>query len=194
MSASPDPVLHVLAGPNGAGKTTFYDEVLAPVTQLPFVNADLVAARRWPDAAAEHAYDAARLAAAERAELIAARTSFATETVFSHESKVALLRDARAAGYLVALHVVLVPEDLAVARVVDRVRNGGHAVPEHKVRARYHRLWTHVSAALGTASEAYVYDNSRAAQPFRLVATYLGGRLVGEPRWPAWTPAALRDA
>ncbi len=130
-----DPVLHVIAGPNGAGKTTFYARILAPATHLEFVSADVIAADRWPGTEVEHAYDAAELATVARAERIGACRSFATETVFSHESKVALLRDAEAAGYRVTLHIVLIPEELAVARVVDRVTHGGHHVPEDKIRA-----------------------------------------------------------
>ena len=84
--ASPDPVLHLIAGPNGAGKTTLATRVIAPVTHLPFINADVIAAQRWPDAQAEHAYDASQVAAEQRRELIGARASFITETVFSHPS------------------------------------------------------------------------------------------------------------
>lgn len=53
-----DPVLQVLAGPNGAGKTTFYRHYLAPTTHLRFVNADLIAAERWPDDPVGHSYAA----------------------------------------------------------------------------------------------------------------------------------------
>jgi predicted ABC-type ATPase len=194
LSDASDPVLHVIAGPNGAGKTTFYVKVLGPVTHLDFVNADLIAADRWPDAQVEHAYEAAALAAEHRARLIAARESFATETVFSHESKVALLRDAEQAGYRVVLHVVLIPEDLAVARVVDRVANGGHDVPEDKVRARFGRLWRHLRDAVVLVDEAHMYDNTMAAEPFRLVASYIRGQVIGSPDWPAWAPQDLRDA
>jgi len=190
----PDPVLHVIAGPNGAGKTTFYVKVLEPATHLDFVNAAVIAAERWPGAEVEHAYEAAELAAAERTQRIHARTSFATETVFSHESEVALLRDAEHAGYRVSLHIVLVPEDLAVARVVDRVTHGGHDVPQHKVRARIGRLWGHVRDAIELVDEAHVYDNTKAAEPFRLVASYINGQLTGEPQWPPWAPQELRDA
>ena len=101
-----DPVLHLLAGPNGSGKSTLWAYVLEPVLRLEFVNADAIAAHRWPDDAQRHAYEAAELAAARRDHLIAARTSFATETVFSHESKVELVRVAVDAGYLVTLHVI----------------------------------------------------------------------------------------
>ncbi len=175
-----DPVLHVIAGPNGAGKTTFYLRVLRPATHLDFVNADVIAAERWPDVERDHG--------------IQARRSFATETVFSHESKLSLLRQADAAGYLVSLHIVLIPEELAVARVINRVANGGHHVPEDKIRSRYRRLWGHLGHAIGVVDGARVYDNTRAAASFRLVATYLDGRLTGDPQWPSWAPPELRAA
>lgn len=72
MTAAGTPVLHVLAGPNGAGKSTLAGRVLQPQTYLPIVNADAIAAERWPDAQVEHAYEAARLAAIERDRLLAA--------------------------------------------------------------------------------------------------------------------------
>ncbi|MCU0295762.1 MAG: zeta toxin family protein [Candidatus Nanopelagicales bacterium] len=189
--ASPDPVLHLIAGPNGAGKTTLATRVIAPVTRLPFVNADVIAALRWPLAQAEHAYEASQVAAEQRQELIAARTSFITETVFSHPSKLALIHDAQAAGYHVNLHVVLVPEGLTVARVRDRVRRGGHSVPEEKIRERYHRLWSLVVQARVLAERTYVYDNTLAATPLQLIASYEYGLLVGSPDWPVWTPVEL---
>jgi predicted ABC-type ATPase len=189
-----DPVLHLIAGPNGAGKSTLYDLVIGPVTKLEFVNADLLAAREWPEDAAAHAYDASRLAAEHRAELLAARTSFVTETVFSHASKIDLVRAAAEAGYLVCLRVVLVPEDLAVARVANRVANDGHEVPEEKVRSRYARLWSLVAEAIALVDEATVYDNSSAATPFRVVASFERGVAVAKPAWPGWTPKELRAA
>src|SRR5436190_19961974 len=108
----PTPVLHVLAGPNGAGKSTLAERVLVPVTHLPFVNADLLAAEHWPGEEASHAEDGQRLASEERARLLAEGASFITETVFSHSSKVDLVREAVSLGYEVHLHVVLVPEEL----------------------------------------------------------------------------------
>lgn len=186
----PDPVLHLLAGPNGSGKTTLFREVLEPITGLEWVNADDLAARLGVRAVS--AYEAARQAAASRAELIAARRSFATETVFSHPSKVDLVRDAARAGYLVALHVVAVPEELAVARVAVRAEQGGHAVPEAKVRSRYRRLWAYVAAAVALAHETFVYDNTSARQPFRVIARFERGRIAGPAEWPVWAPEPLR--
>jgi predicted ABC-type ATPase len=190
----PDPVLHLIAGPNGSGKSTLFGHVIGPVTGLPFVNADAIAEDRWPGDAVAHAYEAAAMAAEERERLIATGTSFVTETVFSHTSKIALVETAQQAGYLVTLHVVMVPEELAVARVGVRVCLGGHDVPEEKIRSLYKRLWDHVSRAIGIADESRVYDNAWADDPFRSVAQFRSGTLVGTADWPPWTPAALRAA
>lgn len=190
----PDPVLHVIAGPNGAGKTTLHAHVIGPTTHLEFINADVIAAERWPEEPAAHAYEAAEIAAERRAQRVADRRSFVTETVFSHESKTELLETARQAGYRITLHVVLVPEDLALARVESRASHGGHDVPETKVRDRFARLWAHLRDAIAIVDEAHVYDNSRAATPLQRVATFVDGQLSGEPDWPTWTPQELRDA
>lgn len=185
------PVLHLLAGPNGAGKSTFVARVLQPVTHLPFINADEIAAERWPGEESVHAYQASRAAADLRRKALAGRESFITETVFSHHSKVALVTQAVSFGYLVNLHVILVPADLAVRRVSERVRRGGHEVPEDKIRERYARLLNLVVEARALADRTSVYDNSLAGKPFRLVASYQRGRLVGDAAWPAWTPTVL---
>jgi predicted ABC-type ATPase len=186
------PVLHLLAGPNGSGKTTFYEQVVAPATHLPFVNADRIAAERWPGEELEHGYEASLEAAALRDRLLAERRSFVSETVFSHPSKVELLRDAAAAGYLSTLHVIVVPVELAVARVALRVEYGGHDVPEEKIRSRYERLWAHIAEAVTVADSTRFYENTNAERPYRLLARFEHGRPSSPIDWPAWVPAPLR--
>jgi predicted ABC-type ATPase len=187
-----DAVLHLLAGPNGAGKSTLVRDVVAPVTFLPFVNADELAALHWPGSELEHGHEASQLARHVREQMLANRKSFITETVFSHPSKLQLMRDAHSSGFRVTLHVVMIPEELAVARVRARVHNSGHDVPEQKVRARFHRLWPLVTEAIALADESFVYDNTLAVNPHRLIATFLSGRISGKADWPAWTPAPLQ--
>ena len=179
------PILHVVVGPNGAGKSTLYTRVLGPGTHLPFVNADVMYADH-PDRYADE-YEAGMTAAAERTARIDRRESFVTETVFSHPSKLQVLRDAGVAGYLVHLHVVAIPADLAVARVAQRVDRGGHDVAEDRIRSRYDRLWSNVVEALPLVRDLTVYDNSSARRPYRAVASYENGRLIGEAAWPAWS-------
>jgi predicted ABC-type ATPase len=183
--------LDLVVGPNGAGKSTFVEFTLAPL--LPrsvFVNADEIARRRWPSEPAVHAYEAARVAAATRARLIELRRSFIAETVFSHPSKLDLIDAAHAADYTVVLHVLIIPEQLAVQRVKYRVSAGGHDVPEDKVRQRFQRLWPLVAAAILRCDSATVYDNSAPKGP-RIVAQMSSGDPIGSARWPAWAPPEL---
>lgn len=112
------------------------------------------------------------------------------ETVFSHPSKLELVDAATTAGFTVALHVLLVPEELSVLRVAYRVAAGGHAVPEDKIRGRYQRLWPLVTEAIDRCDSARVWDNSRREGPDE-VAQFASGIPVGPCRWPSWTPAAL---
>lgn len=97
--------------------------------------------------------------------------------MFSHESKVELVEAAVEAGYLVTLHVVVVPA-------------GGHSVPETKVRERYGRLWLHVAKAIGRVDRVFVYDNTAAVTSFRLIAEFERGALLWSD-WPAWAPEGL---
>lgn len=183
--------LDLVVGPNGGGKSTFIAFTLAPLLpRSAFVNADEIAKQRWPDDPTAHAYDAARIAADTRAKLIETGRSFIAETVFSHVSKLELIRSAHDAGYVVALHVMLIPENLAVERVRRRVRHGGHDVPEAKIRERYRRLWQLVADAIEIADTATVYDNSRLRGP-RIIAQLTAGTVIGAPTWPAWASEKL---
>ncbi|MEB3983434.1 zeta toxin family protein [Mycobacterium sp. 663a-19] len=183
--------LDLVVGPNGAGKSTFVELTLAPL--LPrsvVVNADEIAKHRWPADPAAHAYDAARVAADTRTRLIELRRSFIAETVFSHAAKLELIDAAHAASYTVILHVLLVPEELAVQRVRHRVDAGGHNVPEGKIRQRYQRLWPLVATAIARCDTATVFDNSALKGP-RVVAQLSSGHVIGAPTWPTWTPHVL---
>jgi predicted ABC-type ATPase len=183
--------LDLVVGPNGAGKSTFVAKVISPSWPVAaFVNADEIARERWPESPAEHSYAAARIASATRDRLIQLHRPFIAETVFSHPSKLELVQAARVEGYYVALHVILVPEELSVSRVAHRVLAGGHDVPEEKIRARYHRIWPLVVRAAEMADSANFWDNASFDGPHR-AASLIGGQPVGRPDWPAWTPEAL---
>ncbi|MBI3770575.1 MAG: hypothetical protein HY271_19065 [Deltaproteobacteria bacterium] len=107
--------------------------------------------------------------------------------MFSHPSKLDLVRDLRAAGYRVRLVYVHVPLPLARRRVATRVALGGHDVPAEKIRARYPRLIANLLAAIPLVERAYLYDNSSAERLHRHVITFADGRLVrlapDPPRW-----------
>src|SRR5262249_23430548 len=151
---------------------------------------DEIAKHRWPADPAAHAYEAVQVAAETRTTLIELGRAFIAETLFSHPSKLELIDTAHAAGYTVVMHVLLVPEELAVQRVRHRVNAGGHDVPEGKIRQRYRRLWALVATAITRCDSATVYDNSGRKGP-RIVAQMSGGHRIGAPSWPAWAPHLL---
>lgn len=185
--------LDLIAGPNGAGKTTLFRRVIHRARPgLPFVNADLIAADRFPGREVESAREAADIAARTRAALIDARTDFCTETVFSHESKLDLVTTVAAAGYDVVLHAVMIPPELSAARVAARVAAGGHDVPTSKLDARYRRLWPLIVAAVPHCHRTIFWDNAPDDGPFE-VASFRRGTADHPPRWPDWTPQPLRE-
>lgn len=182
------PSLVLLAGPNGAGKSTLYQTRVAPSFAGPFINADIIQRDELRDPSMEAAYEAARIAAARRLELLEARRSFATETVFSHPSKLEVIETVRKRGYLIiVMHVGVDGPDLSVARVVERRSEGGHDVPENKIRARFVRSQPLIRQAVLQADRGMVFDNSQLNTPPRQMLVFAGGRLIqAVPVVPEW--------
>lgn len=184
--------LIVLAGPNGAGKSTFYAAHVQRLG-LDFVNADLlVATLGLTVAEGAEAADVLRVAYLEE------RRSFVTETVFSDPAgaKLQFLRDALAVGYEVTLLFIgLASVALSEARVAHRVAGGGHDVPSEKLARRYAQSLANLAQAMRFVPTVYVFDNSSAATPHRLVLTVNKGvatRAAGA--MPAWASTALHDS
>lgn len=190
-----NPVLALLAGPNGAGKSTLYETRVAPSLKAPFVNADLIQRDDLGDPSPEAAYRAAELAANRRDALLAERKSFATETVFSHPSKLDLVRRAKAHGFLVILfHIGVETADLSVERVRSRVEEGGHGVPEDKVRARYDRGGPLIREAMLLCDHGHVFDNSRLNTPPERIIGFTAGRVsFVRPVVPGWAREIYRQ-
>ncbi|AWB50789.1 hypothetical protein HYN69_19610 (plasmid) [Gemmobacter aquarius] len=173
------PTLILLAGPNGAGKSTLYQTRVAPAFAGTFINADIIQREELRDPSPEAAYRAAEIATQRRSAILAAGGDFATETVFSHPSKLDLVIEARALGYTIwVMHVGVDSPDLSVARVAHRVGTGGHDVPEGKIRERYDRSAPLIREAVHLADIGLVYDNSVAGRPPKLVLTFERGLLV----------------
>src|SRR5579863_554464 len=133
------PTVYVIAGPNGAGKTTFATQFLPDFAGCrQFVNADLIAAGLSPFAPETQNMRAGKLLLERITELTDARADFGLETTLSGRSQARLLTEMRQSGYRVLLFFLLLPSaDLAVERVANRVRQGGHSVPEEDIRRRF---------------------------------------------------------
>lgn len=172
----------ILVGGNGAGKSTFYESYLSK-RQIPFLNADVYAAKRWPDAPEAHSYEAAKVIEQERDLHLNLGLSFCFETVFSHPSKVDFIAKARAKGFnvhLIVIHIASEPE-VNMARVADRKRRGGHGVPEDKVAARIPRTLAHIQLALDLCTSVSFYDNTLISDPFSPQGVYANGSFRPHP-------------
>lgn len=182
------PTMIVLAGPNGAGKSSLYETRVAPSFAGPFINADNIQRDELRDQSPASSYEAASIASSRRADFLAQGRDFVTETVFSHPSKLELIDEAQTKGFtVVVMHVGVDTPDLSVARVGARVEEGGHIVPEDKIRARYARGAPFIRAAVLKADRGMVFDNSSINQPLSHCLTFASGRLIfALPRLPGW--------
>ena len=159
----PPPTAILIAGPNGAGKTTFARDYLPARGDIPvFLNADSIAAGLNPLNPAQEAVSAGRLMLRRIDDSVNSGVSFALETTLSGSLYSRRIPTWRSANYRVILiFLSLSTPDLAVARVRERVAEGGHHIPENVIRRRYargRRLFETVYCEL--VDEWYHYDNS----------------------------------
>ena len=153
----------IIAGPNGAGKTTFARAFLPVDAGVPrFINADAIAAGLAAFAPETAALRAGRLML-EEIDLCARRgDSFAFETTLSGLTYLRHIAAWRALGYRVSLYFLSLPQvEIAIERVAQRVRQGGHDIPEAVIRRRFAsgpaNFRCHYKLAV---SDWMLYDNS----------------------------------
>jgi predicted ABC-type ATPase len=129
----------VLAGPNGAGKSTSADELLRGNFRVrEFINADDIA-RALSGNKLNVDIAAGREMVRRIRELAHKRATFAFETTLASLSFAPWIRRLIADGYEFGLVFLWLPSaEMAVQRVQERVRRGGHSVTETIVRRRYH--------------------------------------------------------
>ena len=171
------PRVIIIAGPNGAGKTTLAPIILRDEWRvLEYVNADPIALGLSGFDPGSVAFDAGRVMLGRLHDLAAQRKTFAFESTLSAKSYATWIEKLRDDGYEFQLVFLwLKTADLAVQRVRERVRAGGHDVPEAVIRRRHQgglRNFWRLYQPL--ANRWAVYDNSHASLPIML-AQGVGG-------------------
>ncbi|MFN4247544.1 MAG: hypothetical protein ACK4EY_07460 [Flavipsychrobacter sp.] len=129
-----------------------------------------------------------------RKTLLQAGKKFSFETVFSHHSKLDIMKEAAAAGYKVYLYFVSTESaDINVYRVSARKQKGGHDVPEDKIRGRYQRSLDLLYDASQLAYQAFYFDNSEDGKTdvpmfahFKLVSGKKKWDDIDEDQVPEW--------
>ena len=166
------PHVFVIAGPNGAGKSTAAPGLLRDLLGVAeYVNADLIAEGLCAFDTEAVAFQAGRVMLARLKQLAALRRNFAFETTLATRSYLPWLFSLQDSGYAVDLVFLWLPgPEMAVARVAERVRLGGHDVPEPVIRRRYRRgLENFFRLYRPGADRWWLLDNSGAEGP-RLIA------------------------
>jgi predicted ABC-type ATPase len=138
-ATSAKPVVIGVAGPNGAGKSTAAPHLLRDALAVrEFVNADTIAAGLSAFRPEAVAIAAGRIMLARMRALAGAREDFAFETTLATRSFAPWLARLRRNGYHAhLLFLWLRSPELAISRVAERVRLGGHDVPVDVIRRRY---------------------------------------------------------
>ncbi len=175
----------IVAGPNGSGKSTLTNVMRGEeqFSDLDLLNPDEIGVElrrtglhrilsRVPTLGWVTDWCAARAVTRRVARALDDGRSFIVETVLSTTKYVEPVQRARAAGYYIALYFVTLPSpDLNCLRVECRRRQGGHGVPEDKVRKRWERSHGLLATFGELADEVRVYDNSAEDGAPRLVVT-----------------------
>ena len=190
MTATLSPSLIAIAGPNGAGKSTTGPTLLKDTLGVTeFVNADLIAQGVSPFAPETAAVAAGRIMLDRMRDLARRRVSFAFETTLSGRAYAPWITELLEGGYRFHLVFLWLPSpELAIQRVADRVRQGGHHVPEVVVRRRYNRGLANVHRLYRPLATSWrLYDNSDRFSPRKIAE---GGRgrapqVLDRARWLA---------
>ena len=180
----------LLAGPNGAGKTTAAAALLRDylgVTE--FINADTIAAGLSAFQPESAALQASAMLLERIEEVVSRRKSFAVETTLASKSYTPRIQQWKSTGYRLDLHLLWLPSvELAVERVANRVRSGGHDIPESTIRRRYDRGLRNFSTRYRNLVDRwFVYDASQACGPIRIAyASDHELRIEDAPTWEAF--------
>jgi predicted ABC-type ATPase len=153
----------IIAGPNGAGKTTFAIEFLPREAECPnFINADLIAAGLSPFRPEAGSIQAAKVMLEMMKKYEGKGDSFSFETTLSGKIYVRLIPEWQKEGYTVKLYFLRLPDpEFAIARVKQRVKEGGHNVPEDVVRRRFQTGWNNFERLYkNLVDEWALYDNA----------------------------------
>jgi predicted ABC-type ATPase len=133
------PKIIAIAGPNGAGKSTLAPFLLRDAFGLmDYVNADTIAEGLSAFQPESAAIEAGRIMIQRIRHLTDQRKTFAFESTLSGRTPARWIDSAKREGYdFHMLFLWLQSPELAIERVAERVRRGGHDVPEEVIRRRY---------------------------------------------------------
>ena len=180
----------IIAGVNGTGKSSLTGVLRQEMNDLGvIVDVDKLAAANGGNNIL-----AGRLAIECIRSCLTKGVCFTQETTLSGSLTARTAQQARDRGYLVRMYYVgLDSAEESLSRIANRVRKGGHDIPEADVRRRFAGRVQSLAAVLPYCDEATFFDNDNG---FTAVAEYRNGVIVcyeNAPRWVASFAAAINQ-
>ena len=125
-----------------------------------------------------------------RKKLVEEGKKFSFETVFSHPSKLDIMRLAAEKGYKVYLYFVSTESpEINKYRVKVRVKQNGHNVPDEKIESRYYRSLELLYDAAQLTYQSFFYDNSKELKAGRQFLPFAQFRVKDGRK--VWTPESI---
>ena len=171
----------IIGGVNGVGKSSFTGVLKERTMDLgTIIDVDKITAELGGNALA-----GGKAALTKIRDCIERNVSFTQETTLSGYKTESTTRQVKELGYHVRMfYVGLDTLDESLLRIQNRVRRGGHDIPNDDVSRRFSARWEALAKVLPYCDEAEFYDNDNG---FVKVAEYRNGefRTVGN-RIPNW--------
>lgn len=161
------PEIVVIAGPNGSGKSTFTEFIVGPNQfadeSFEYINADDI--QRSTNC---EPLEAAIMATEKRETALREGRNFAFETVLSTRRNLDLLIKAKENGYFIrCFYFLTASSSINIQRVNSRVEEGGHSVPEEKIKSRYDKALSLIPELVEVCDSLNIWDNST-EKPYRI--------------------------
>ena len=155
--------MYVISGCNGAGKTTTSFTLLPELLECNnFVNADTIAQGLSPLNPKAADFQAGRIMLDRIKYLIGSKETFAFETTLTTLSYRNVFVEAKKNKFeITLLYIWLNNHKLAIQRVNERKRHGGHYVSEEIIKRRYYKGLVNFYKIFKNLSDNwYIFDNS----------------------------------
>ncbi|MBI4845758.1 MAG: zeta toxin family protein [Candidatus Omnitrophica bacterium] len=159
--------VYIIAGPNGSGKTTFARTFLPEYAQCDrFINADLIALGLSPFSPQQVAIKSGKLVLEQIKEYLENGVDFGFETTMSGVTYLKYFNMLKAKGYKIHIFFLWIPSSqLAIARVKDRVAQGGHNVPIADIKRRFERSMEKFFKQYRVLADKWILFNNAEVKP-----------------------------